>query len=564
MSIKGKSLSLFAVIFVSFFCLQLYQFYTASEQGKKLREMEERTLKAALLSEEMKLAVVQVQQWLTDISATRAQDGLNDGFALAEQYAQQFYANLAELQSLMPEEADALNEMSQSFAAYYEMGQKMANDYISFGTAKGNETMGAFDQASEDINQRIDEVRDKNVAQINQAMQEVESINQQNFRVTVVFFVIVLAVSLVAVFFYIRSLIRPLHQLEQSTIKIAEGDLSEEVVSASKDEIGELARSFETMRLKLAQLIEQIQNTGLQVAATSEELAASVGEVTQASARMSELMHNVASGAETQVQGAEESARAMEEMAVGIQRIAESSAEVSEFSAETVQQASVGNESIQQAVNKIDKVSELVEHSAAVVAKLGERSREIDQIIEVIKEITDQTNLLALNAAIEASRAGEQGRGFAVVADEVRKLAEQSKRSAVSITEMIRKVQEDTEEAIRSIAAGQMEAEAGKTMMREAGQLFRRILRDSEKIAGEIQEISAATEQMSAGSQQITASILELNSIAKNALEKSREVSTFSEEQLQAMESISSSAAFLERLAHDLERSVQAFQTAKK
>lgn len=104
-----------------------------------------------------------------------------------------------------------------------------------------------------------------------------------------------------------------------------------------------------------------------------------------------------------------------------------------------------------------------------MVKRLGERSKEIGQIVDVITDISNQTNLLALNAAIEAARAGEHGRGFSVVADEVRKLAEQSRQSADQIVQIVRQIHTETTQAIVAMEKGDREVEGGMILMKEAG-----------------------------------------------------------------------------------------------
>ena len=115
-------------------------------------------------------------------------------------------------------------------------------------------------------------------------------------------------------------------------------------------------------------------------------------------------------------------------MSAGIQQVSASTNQVAEQSTQAVGKAAEGGKAVEEAVSQMIQVEDTVITSAEVVAKLGERSQEIGQIVGTISGIAVQTNLLALNAAFEAARAGEQGRGFAVVAEEVRKLAEQSRK----------------------------------------------------------------------------------------------------------------------------------------
>ena len=171
-----------------------------------------------------------------------------------------------------------------------------------------------------------------------------------------------------------------------------------------------------------------------------------------------------------------------------------------------------------------DRIAEL----ATVVNGLGERSREISKIVEVITQIADQTELLALNAAIEAARAGEHGRGFAVVAEEVRSLAEQSSRAANEITALVDNIQNVAIRTVQDMEKGVTEAQSSARITNESGQIVQGIINqisvitervkgmavDIEQIGSGSQEISAVTEEQSASIEQIAASAGELRSMA--------------------------------------------------
>ena len=124
------------------------------------------------------------------------------------------------------------------------------------------------------------------------------------------------------------------------------------------------------------------------------------------------------------------------------------------------------------------------------IHSLSERSNEISEIIEIITGVAEQTNLLALNAAIEAARAGEHGKGFAVVADEVKKLAEESKRSAGQITEMINHIQMETKESVQMMAEESRQVVEGLKETEEANQAFRLISQSMTEVSDKVVEVS--------------------------------------------------------------------------
>jgi methyl-accepting chemotaxis protein len=149
-----------------------------------------------------------------------------------------------------------------------------------------------------------------------------------------------------------------------------------------------------------------------------------------------------------------------------------SAAQAYHISVETQKVTEQGTEVIQQAASEMRQISSNIEDSSRIIAQLGSRSEQITAIVNTIRSIAEQTNLLALNAAIEAARAGDQGRGFAVVADEVRQLAGRTSRSTAEISEMIGKIQSETQQAIDSMDNTRSSATKGVDLADQAGSVI--------------------------------------------------------------------------------------------
>ncbi|MBP2651690.1 MAG: mcpB 7 [Firmicutes bacterium] len=206
------------------------------------------------------------------------------------------------------------------------------------------------------------------------------------------------------------------------------------------------------------------------------------------------------------------------------------------------------------------QIEQTVNTSAQVVTKLGQRSKEIGQIVDTISGIASQTNLLALNAAIEAARAGEQGRGFAVVAEEVRKLAEQSQDAAKKIAQLIGEIQVDTDKAVVAMDNGTREVKTGADVVNTAGAAFGEIASLVTAVSDQVREISAAMQQMATGSQQIVGSVKKIDDLGKKSAGEAQGVSAAAEEQLASMEEIASSSQSLAQLAQKLQAEINTFR----
>ncbi|RXJ01627.1 hypothetical protein DS745_09095 [Anaerobacillus alkaliphilus] len=233
---------------------------------------------------------------------------------------------------------------------------------------------------------------------------------------------------------------------------------------------------------------------------------------------------------------------------------------VAETVEETTVQANEGNELLQQVMKQMESIYQSASETSGVINDLDHNSKEINEFVAVITSIADQTNLLALNAAIEAARAGEHGRGFSIVADEVRKLAEQSKKSASKIANLIEIVQAGTSRAVQVMNNGANEVHKGLTLVKETGQIFHMILESVEGVNSEIQEVSAISEEMAASVEQVNATLEEVASISQKAAISTSEVAASSEEQLATMEEVSLSSTSLANLAEDLSVKVRKFK----
>jgi len=394
--------------------------------------------------------------------------------------------------------------------------------------------------------------------------EEKKTVNHELDSITAV----VLAVSLFAVLMAVilgliisRKIAKPVLVMAKAAEQIASGDLSgANIQIKSRDEIGDLARSFDKMKGNLRNLIQQVGRSTEQVAAFSEQLQAIAEQTSKASEQIASTVQEVATGSEKQARSVEESAKVIEEMSASIQQIASNAQHVTSAADQASELAAGGNEGVQAAIRQMNHISLTVQGLAEAVKGLGERSKEIGQIVEAITGIAEQTNLLALNAAIEAARAGEQGRGFAVVADEVRKLAEQSAYSAQQIACLIAAIQEETGKVVQSMQNGMEEVTEGIEIVNASGASFERIQKAVNNVTSQIREVSAAARQMSAATDQAVRSIGQIAKIAEVTAEGVQNVSAASEEQLASMEEISVSAASLAKMALELQDAVRRFK----
>ncbi len=440
---------------------------------------------------------------------------------------------------------------------------KRAMDYIQNGNQEGyvevmnhmsKNVFPVFNKYVEDlVKYETNEMKKESI----QTENKVHSVRLLTFIILIVSIVISLGFAL----WLSYQITSPLNKMVVSMKEVATGNLGiEKIKIRSKDELGQLADAFNQMVTDIKGVVLEVRESSTSVAASSEQLNASAQESTSASTMIAHLIQENAEGAETQLNYFNEVQNSTKKMLSGINEITNNSEDMLNSAVLTTELTKKGEMSIQNVVQQMNNINESVSKTTSVIRSLGDRSLEINNIVGLITDISNQTNLLALNAAIEAARAGEHGQGFAVVADEVRKLAEESRKSADRITDMISQIQEQTGDAISVMEKQNKEVGEGLAYTKEADSAFNEIQSSIDIVTTRVKEVTGSLEELDSLSKQIVEAITHVKEVAEKNVGASQEISAGTEENLATLEEVSSSAQSLSNLAEKLQELVSNFK----
>ncbi|RAU58276.1 chemotaxis protein [Bacillus safensis] len=364
----------------------------------------------------------------------------------------------------------------------------------------------------------------------------------------------------VAIFFIVRSITIGLRRLVDFSEKVSEGDLTETLETKSKDEIGDLTRSFSKMSESLRDVIRAVQQSVDNVASASEELTASASQTSQATEHITMSIEQFSNGNEAQNEKVESSTNQLEAMNEGLQDMSQTSSEVAAVSIQSTEAAGQGGRIVESTASQMKHIDTSVQEAEQVMKELEYKSKDITSILNVINGIADQTNLLALNAAIEAARAGESGRGFSVVAEEVRKLAVQSADSAKEIEKLIQEIVLEIAKSQDMFKAVNREVNAGLGMTEEAKESFQHIYEAAEGMSKKLSQLNDTAIDLSSGSKLVSQAMQEMRQVSRESAANIQDIAASAEEQLASMEEITSSSVTLANMAEELKELTSQFK----
>lgn len=321
------------------------------------------------------------------------------------------------------------------------------------------------------------------------------------YSIAIIACVLVGIIGVLALLLVKRSL-RPLTLIRAHLDEIAagEGDLTRRLPVVSRDELGQLAGSFNAF-------IDQIHSLVSQIVAMSEQLNGSVSHVAEQSRHIDRAM-------DKQRQETDQVAAAINEMSSAAQEVSASAQNAADAAVETDRQSRHARQIVNGSMTRIQALTVELDESGISMKSLQNDVASIVTVLDVIRSIAEQTNLLALNAAIEAARAGAAGRGFAVVADEVRALASRTQRSTQEIQAMVERLKGTTDGVVGAMHQSTKAAQGANAQADQAGEflgntveLIATINAMNAQIASAAEEQTSVAEEINRGVHQIARAI---------------------------------------------------------
>ncbi|ANF96916.1 methyl-accepting chemotaxis protein [Paenibacillus bovis] len=563
LKVKTKILALLAATLVFLAAVGITGYQTTDRIAAKAQLMYNQNMLASMDINQVIIDNRTIESAIMELMLTKDQqrnDELKNSIQERITSNEKLYAHLNTI-TLTSTSADLYNQYKSNLNTYQSLLEQVQSlalqnnntEAYSLFTAKVEPIRQAMNAATRSLNSQLTQ----------EAAATSEQIDSSASSSKIILISVIAAgilLSLLFGFMISQMITRPLAQLQQLMSRAGDGDLTVAGDYDSRDEIGMVTSSFNSMIGNVKAIIRQVDESALTLSASSEELTASAEQTAQAAEHIAVATNEMSTGIESQVESVNQVNQSVSSMYEKMGLVSTNSQEINKLTEQMTSAAHNGLQEVNEITRLIKGLSIDMEQNLRVMTQLNTTSDQIGLASSSIQQIAQQTNLLALNASIEAARAGEAGRGFAVVAEEIRKLATGAADSSKEISDMVQSIQDSSRAAVEQVnqSSSSIQASVQSSLrvntafeaIRESvdatsgkigisSEMIQEVARQSEKIAEAMEHVSAITEQSSAGIQQTGAA---------------------SEEQLSTMEEVSGSARYLSELAENLQHALARFK----
>jgi len=387
-------------------------------------------------------------------------------------------------------------------------------------------------------------------------LSQVYGIRNMTIGITIAAIIIAVSVALFLAFNIHKAISVVVTVLE----KAAGGDLTGNVSIKRKDEFGVLGNSINSMIANMKVLLNKVDQISALVQSSSEDVTKTSEMLVSSSDEIYNAMSEIENGTASQAMEAEKCLEQMDGLSEKINTLTSNTSAIETISHNTKDYVSQGIDIIAK-LSKRSKDTQDVTHAIIDgINKLNEESKTIGDIVEVISSISDQTSLLSLNASIEAARAGESGKGFAVVADEIRKLADESMQAVGKISDIIMRINTQTELTVNTAKRAEHIVSAQQEALNTTINLFNNINKYVEDLAYNLDDITNGIEQMSAAKEQTLSAIQSISEVSDRSAASTSQVSATIVSQLDAARNLNDNAGTLNNNSSDLLSAVTQFK----
>ncbi|WP_410771586.1 methyl-accepting chemotaxis protein [Fontibacillus sp. BL9] len=456
-----------------------------------------------------------------------------------------------------PAESGAANNEGAASGDIPENGNQPAGTLVGGPPAE----MTSLDQTKSDLITTMDSWIDLHIKTAQQTYESSKTVFRSTLITMSALILIGAVITAILTLFITRMVVVPLTKVTAKLRDIAEsnGDLTGRLAYQSKDELGDLSRSFDSFIARLQAMIAEMIHSSVKIYASSERLSQATGTTTSTLEGISTTIREISEGTSENAAVAEETSASLAEMAKYSESTALASTKTTESGRKARLAAQDGAAKIKEIIGSIQEIDTSANLVSDTIHLLNDSSGRIGEITALISGISAQTNLLALNAAIEAAHAGEAGKGFAVVADEIRKLADEANSAAKEIAGLVSDNQLKSATAVKSAQNVTGKVKLGSNIAAEAGESIGHILNSIQEIAVQIEQIEYDNNRQALSAREMDAAIQNIACSTGEIADGTEQINDSVKQQLGMMTEIDDTADHLAQMAKKLKEMTAGF-----